>query len=76
MVAELLAPVSAATSSASPSRPIGTRESRSAMICARGVFASQVRPELAYIGLLSKSHAPHLLLKADGTRPVQTLQII
>ena len=41
----------------------------------RGVFVSQVRPELAYIGLLSKSHAPHMLLKADGTRPVQILQM-
>ncbi len=42
----------------------------------RGVFVSQVRPELAYVGLLSKSHAPHMLLKADGSRPVQTLQMV
>jgi hypothetical protein len=42
----------------------------------RGLFVSQVRPELAYINLLSKSHAPHMLLKADGTRPIQTLQMV
>ncbi|HUO23902.1 MAG TPA: hypothetical protein VMU59_15415 [Caulobacteraceae bacterium] len=39
----------------------------------RGLFVSEVRPELAYIGLLTKTHAPHMLLKADGTRPVQIL---
>lgn len=42
----------------------------------RGVFVSQVRPELAYIGLLNKTHAPHMLLKADGSRPVQTLEMV
>ena len=41
----------------------------------RGLFVSETRPELAYIGLLSKTHAPHLLLKADGTRPVQILEM-
>ena len=40
----------------------------------RGLFVSETRPELAYIGLLNKTHAPHMLLKADGTRPVQILQ--
>lgn len=39
----------------------------------RGLFVSEVRPELAYIGLLSRSHAPHMLLKADGSRPVQII---
>jgi pimeloyl-ACP methyl ester carboxylesterase len=29
------------------------------------------RPQLADTRLMSKSHAPHMLLKADGTRPVQ-----
>jgi pimeloyl-ACP methyl ester carboxylesterase len=42
----------------------------------RGLFVSEVRPELAYIGLLSKSHAPHMLLKADGTRPVQIFSMV
>ena len=42
----------------------------------RGVFVSETRPELAYIGLLSKSHAPHMLLKADGSRPVQMLEMV
>jgi pimeloyl-ACP methyl ester carboxylesterase len=28
------------------------------------------RPQLADVRLLSKSHAPHMLLKADGTKPV------
>jgi pimeloyl-ACP methyl ester carboxylesterase len=41
----------------------------------RGVFVSQTRPELAYIGLLSKTHAPHLLLKSDGTRATQVIEM-
>jgi pimeloyl-ACP methyl ester carboxylesterase len=32
------------------------------------------RLDLADVRLLSKTRAPHLLLKADGTRPVQVLQ--
>ena len=39
----------------------------------RGLFVSETRPELAYIGLLNKTHAPHLLLKADGSRPMQII---
>ena len=39
----------------------------------RGLFVSETRPEQAYINLLSQSHAPHVLLKADGTAPVQIL---
>jgi hypothetical protein len=31
------------------------------------------RPQLADIRLLSKSHAPHLLLKADGSKPVTVI---
>jgi len=42
----------------------------------RSVFVSEGRPEIAYIGLLSKSHAPHLLLKGDGTRTVQILNTV
>ena len=31
------------------------------------------RPELADMRLLSRTHAPHILLKADGTRPTQII---
>jgi pimeloyl-ACP methyl ester carboxylesterase len=42
-----------------------------------GLFsAGGSRPELAYIGLLSKTHAPHKLLKADGTTPVQIIPLV
>ena len=41
--------------------------------CCRGVFASEVKPEIAYINLLSQTHAPHMLIKTDGTRPVQII---
>jgi pimeloyl-ACP methyl ester carboxylesterase len=41
-----------------------------------GLFSGGSRPELAYIGLLSRTHAPHLLLKADGTRSVQIIPVV
>jgi pimeloyl-ACP methyl ester carboxylesterase len=42
-----------------------------------GLFsAGGSRPELAYIGLLSRTHGPHMLLKADGTRPVQIIELV
>lgn len=42
----------------------------------RGLFVSETRPELAYIGLLSQSHAPHLLLKGDGTSAREILHMV
>ena len=33
-------------------------------------------PEEAYIHLLWKTHAPHMLLKADGTAPVQIIRLV
>jgi pimeloyl-ACP methyl ester carboxylesterase len=42
----------------------------------RSVFVSETRPELAYIGLLAKSHAPHLLLKPDGSRSMEILNTV
>ena len=47
------------------------------VLAGSGLFsAGGSRPELAYIGLLSKTHAPHMLLKADGTRPVQIIPLV
>jgi pimeloyl-ACP methyl ester carboxylesterase len=40
----------------------------------RGLWTSEVKPELHYLGFLSQTHAPHKLLKADGTQPVQVIQ--
>jgi pimeloyl-ACP methyl ester carboxylesterase len=41
-----------------------------------GLFANATKPELERIGLLSRTHAPHMLLKADGTRPTQIISVL
>lgn len=47
-----------------------------AVVEGRGVFSNASKPELAYIGLLSRTHGAHPLLKADGTRPVQIIPLV
>lgn len=45
-------------------------------VAGRGLFSSEVKPELAYINFLSRTHAPHTLLKADGTQAEQIIQLL
>jgi hypothetical protein len=43
------------------------------VVAGASVRINGARPELADLRLLSRTHAPHMLLKADGTRPVQII---
>jgi pimeloyl-ACP methyl ester carboxylesterase len=40
------------------------------------LYVNGARPDIADVRLLSKTHAPHTLLKADGTRPVQIIPLV
>jgi pimeloyl-ACP methyl ester carboxylesterase len=46
------------------------------IVAGTGLFTGGAKPEMAYIGLVSKSHAPHQLLKADGSNPVQIISLV
>jgi hypothetical protein len=53
----------------------GTYQDNS-FVVTRGLWSGEEKPEMANIGLITTTHAPHLLLKADGSRPVQIISLV
>jgi hypothetical protein len=46
------------------------------VVAGSSIHVNGARPELADTRLLGKTHAPHLLLKADGSKPVQIVPLV
>jgi hypothetical protein len=46
------------------------------VVAGASIFMNGARPELADTRLMGKTHAPHLLLKADGSKPTQIIPLV
>jgi len=46
------------------------------VVAGASLYVNGARPDIADVRLLSHTHAPHKLLKADGTQPVQIVPLL